>query len=257
MSNETKFTPFMIFATQRTGSNWLMSMLDHHPAIASYDELLDGDGSDWGRQDLEFFKPYCAHHRRRDYRLGRARWLFRYLNVLYSPRPGMEAVGMKLMYNQLWHNASILAYIVRHRVRIVHLVRMNRLDILLSEETAEARQRYHAWQDDVVETPTVNLDPKRVISWLRILEFRVTIARCILALLPIRHFDVSYEQLRANPDLLTDILNFLEVPLQTGSPTLASSFKKLNTHRKCDLIENYAEVERALKDTRFERFLAE
>src|SRR6185312_2483293 len=94
-------TPFMIFATQRTGSNWLMGMLDNHPAIASYDELLDGDGSDWGRQDLEFFKPYCAHNRKRDRRVGRARWLFRYLNKLYSPRPGISAVGMKLMYNQL------------------------------------------------------------------------------------------------------------------------------------------------------------
>ena len=54
MNNTTKPTPFMIFATQRTGSNWLMGMLDNHQAIASYDELLDGYGSDWGRQDLEF-----------------------------------------------------------------------------------------------------------------------------------------------------------------------------------------------------------
>ncbi len=257
MNNNAQPIPFMIFATQRTGSNWLMGMLDNHPAIASYDELLDGDGSDWGRQDLEFFKPYCARHRKRDRRIGRARWLFRYLNKLYSPQPDIEAVGMKLMYNQLWHNASILIYMMRHRVRVVHLVRMNRFDILLSEETAEARQRYHAWQGDAVETPTVTLDPQKVISWLRILEYRVRIARCILKLLPIRHIEVSYEQLTAEPSLVYEVLSFIGVEAQAESPSLTSGFRKLNTDKRHDIIENYAEIERALRGTRFEHFLTE
>ncbi len=250
-------TAFMIFATQRTGSNWLMGTLDNHPSIASYDELLDGDGSDWGRQDLEFFKPYCAHHRGRDLRLGRARWLFRYLNKLYSPRAGIEAVGMKLMYNQLWHNASILIYIIWHRVRIVHLVRANRFDILLSEETAEARQRYHAWQGDDVETPAVTLDPKKVVSWLRTLEFRVWVARTIVSLLPIKHIEVSYEELTADPTLIYGVLSFLGFEDQPDPSSLTSAFRKLNTNRRSELVENYDEIERALKGTRFERFLLE
>jgi LPS sulfotransferase NodH len=257
MSDEAKSTPFMIFATQRTGSNWLMTMLDSHPAIASYDELLEGTGSDWGRPDVEFFDPYYARHRKRDHPLARARWLFRYLNKLYSPRQGTEAIGMKLMYNELWYNPLVLIYMMRRRVRVVHLVRMNHLDILLSEETARARQQFHAWKGDVIEMPTVTLDPKKVISRLKTLEYCVKIARCILALLPIKHFDVTYEDLSANPPLVYDIVAFLEVPTRPELPTLASRLMKLNTYRKPELIENYTEIERALKGTRFERFLAE
>ena len=164
---------------------------------------------------------------------------------------------MKLMYNQLWHNAAILIYIIWHRVRVVHLVRINRFDILLSEETAEARQRYHAWQGDVVDTPTVTLDPQKVISWLRILEYRVRIARFILLLLPINYVEVSYEQLRAEPSLIYEILSFIGVETQAGSPSLTSGFRKLNTDKRSAIIENYAEIERALKGTRFEHFLTE
>lgn len=257
MSSRLKPTLFVIFATQRTGSNWLMSMLDNHPSIASYNELLEDTGSDWGRQDVEFFEPYYARHCKHNYPFSRARWLFRYLNELYSPQRGTEAIGMKLMYTQLWHNPSVLIYMVRHRVRVIHLVRTNHLDILLSQETAEARQQYHAGQDEAVETPTLTLDPDKVISRLTILELGVRIARCILMLLPIKHCEVSYEQLMANPDLVSDILAFLKVRTQPESSTLVSSFRKLNTHSKPDLIENYAEIERALKGTRFERFLTE
>lgn len=257
MKSELKPTLFVIFATQRTGSNWLMSMLDHHPSIAAYDELLEGTGSDWGRQDVEFFEPYYARHRKHNYPFSRARWLFRYLNESYSPQRGTGAIGMKLMYNQLWRNPLVLIYMVRHRVRVIHLVRKNRLDILLSKETAEARQRYHAWQDEAVETSTVTLDPDNVISRLTILDLGVRIARCMLMLLPIRHCDVSYEQLMVDPSLVSDILAFLKVRNQPESFTLTSSFRKLNTHSKTDIIENYVEIERALKGTRFERFLTE
>jgi LPS sulfotransferase NodH len=164
---------------------------------------------------------------------------------------------MKLMYDQLWHNPSVLIHMMRHRVRVVHLVRVNLLDILLSEETAVARQRPHAWEGDVVETPAVTLDPKKAASWLKTLERRVKIARCMLTLLPIKHFEVSYEHLMANPSLVDDIVTFLDVSMPPNSPTLVSRFKKLNTCTKPDLIANYAEIARALRGTRFERFLDE
>lgn len=251
-------TPFVIFATQRTGSNWLMGMLDAHPAIAAYDELLlagaSGSGY-WGRTDLEFFEPYYVRHRKHDNRLARALWSFRYLNKLYSRRGGAEATGIKLMYDQLWKNPWVLIYIMRHRLRVVHLVRINLLDIILSAETARARKQFHAWEGHNVETPIVNIDPETILSTLKTIEFRVRVARWMLTLLPINRIEISYEQLMADPSLIDDIFTFLGVSVQPGSPTPASKFKKLNTTRKSDLIDNYAEVERVLRGTRFECFL--
>lgn len=258
MSGEAKSASFVIFATQRTGSSWLMDMLDAHPAIASYDELLlagaSGSGY-WGRTDLEFFEPYYIRKRKHDNFFARALWSFRYLNALYSPRQGTEAIGMKLMYEQLWKNPCVWLYMMRHRVRVVHIIRINLLDIILSLETVKARKTPHALASHAVETPAVTLDPSTLVSTLKTFEFRVRVARWLLTLLPIEHLDIAYEQLMADPSILDDAFRFLGVDIPPESPTHASRFKKLNTASKSDLIENYVEIEQVLKGTRFERFL--
>lgn len=237
-----------------------MDMLDSHPAVASYDELLapgaKGRG-EWGRTDLLFFEPYYVCHRRRNHLASRALWLFRYLDALYSPRRNTEAIGMKLMYDQLWHNPWTLIYMVRHRLRVVHLVRANLLDVIVSTEAAQARRQHHAFQGHLIETPALTLNPAKVTSMLRTLERRVKIARNLLKFLRIKHIELSYEQLLAEPRLVKDVLTFLNVDIELHPPSLASRFRKLNTAKKRDIIDNYAELVSALKGTRFERYLNE
>jgi LPS sulfotransferase NodH len=257
-TNSARPVPFVILATQRTGSNWLMSMLDAHPAVAAYDEMLlagAADGSMWGRDDLERFETYYVRLRKRDGRLARTVWSVRYLNRLYAGRPDTESVGMKLMYDQLWRNPWMWLYMIGHRFRVVHLVRANLLDVTLSVETMKARSQPHAWQGQVVEKTAVTLDPRTIVPTLRKLEFRVQTAKRLLALLPLNHLEVSYEQMMVNPILLGDIFAFLGVPAQPDTSAPISKFKKLNAASKADLIENYAEIERALRGTHFERFL--
>jgi hypothetical protein len=258
VSGKARSTSFVIFATQRTGSNWLMGMLDAHPAIACYDELLlvGGSGSGyWGRTDLEFFEPYYTRHRKHDNPFDRALWSARYLNKLYFPRKGTASIGMKLMYDQLWKNPGVWIYMIRHRVRIVHLVRDNLLDIVLSAETVKARKQPHALEGHTVETPAVMINPQALLPALKSLEFRVKVARWLLTLLPVNYLELSYEQLIASPSLLDEVFAFLDVSVPSKSPALVSRFKKLNVSRQSDLIENYAEIVRVLKGTRFERFL--
>ena len=55
----TKPTAFVVFTSPRTGSSWLIDLLDSHPRIAAYAELfLPGDRStpDYGSQDLPRFE---------------------------------------------------------------------------------------------------------------------------------------------------------------------------------------------------------
>jgi LPS sulfotransferase NodH len=258
VSQPAHSTSFMIFANQRTGSTWLMDMLDMHPAVASYDELLRAGASGrgkWGRTDQQFFEPYYTGHHRNSKYTPRALWLYRYLDQFYSPRRGTEAIGMKLMYDQLRDNPWTLTYMVRHRIRVVHLVRTNLLDVIISAEAAEARQQYHAWQSDPVEVPVLTLNPATVTSRLAALERVDKVARSMLTVLRIKHIEISYEQLMADSFHVSDVLTFLDVNTQPGSKSLDSRFKKLNTARKRDMIDNYAEVMSALEGTRFERFL--
>ncbi len=162
---------------------------------------------------------------------------------------------MKLMYDQLWRNPSVWLYMMRYRVRIIHLVRTNLLDIIVSVEAVKARKQPHALEGHAVETSAVTLDSATLTSTLKTLEFRLKVARWLLTRLPINHFEVSYEHLMANPSLVHDIFTFLDVDMQPASPRRQSRFRKLNTSSKRDLIANYTEVDRVLKGTRFECFL--
>jgi hypothetical protein len=235
-----------------------MDLLDAEPTIACYDELFlagaTGNGY-WGRTDREFFEPYYKRHRRRDNPYARAILAFRYLDSLYAPRENTEAIGMKLMYEQVWKNPLLWAYMIRRQVRVVHMVRRNLLDIVVSEETARARDRFHAFEGQVVDTPSVTLDPRHVVSMLTTLERRVRIAHLLVALLPLPHFETSYERLRTNPSCVDEIMSFLGVPVRQSRDIAVSRFKKLNTSKKSELIDNYAEIQLALTATRFQRFL--
>jgi LPS sulfotransferase NodH len=247
-------TRFVVLATQRTGSTWLVEMLESHPGIAAYEELFLPHGArrtTWGG-DSEFFDSYYARRARRQWPLARVLWSLRYLEEVYSS-PSMEAVGLKLMYGQLQAYPWLLAYIALRRVRVVHLVRTNLLDVILSRKTAEARRQYHAQASDSVDHVAVHLQTEQLVSQLESLQRSVDTIRRLLRLLPAPCLEVSYEHLTVGQTALDDVLQFLNV---TPKP-LSSRLTKLNRDAKPSLIANYQEVEDALRGTRFECFLLE
>lgn len=255
-SSAAHVTRFVVLATQRTGSTWLTDMLDSHPAIAAYEELfLQAKAHDrtWGRTDWEFFHAYYARHAVRRWPLASVFWSVRYLEELYAPRPGAEAVGLKLMYSQLRAYPWLLPYIALRRVRVVHLVRTNLLDLLLSLKTAEVRRQYHALASDVVDRSAVSLPANQIVSQLESLQRSIDRVRLLLRFLPARSIEISYEELAIGHGALDDVVRFLNVAPQR----LSSRLTKLNQDTKRALIANYDEVECVLRGTRFERFLVE
>jgi LPS sulfotransferase NodH len=246
----------VILATQRTGSTWLTDMLDSHPEIESYEELFlpaEDHHRTWGRPDREFFHEYYARQAGRRGRLARTAHAVRYLEELYAPRPETRAVGMKLMYSQLKADPWLLAYIVSRRVRVLHLVRTNLLDVIVSAETAKARSQYHAVESDAVEQPAVHLRPEQLLPELEVLQRSVDKIRLLLRVLPVPSIEISYEELTRDGSAVYPVLRLLRVEPRP----LDSRFVKLNRRPRQRLIANFDEVERALRSTRFEGFLAE
>jgi hypothetical protein len=231
-------------------------MLDSHPAISSYEELFlpaHQDPRTWGRADQEFFHNYYARHASRRFpsSLHETFWALRYLEDLNSPRPSIDAVGMKLMYSQLKDHPWLLAYMVVRRVRILHLVRTNLLDVILSRETARARGQFHALTSDVVAPTAVTLPAEDLVSELECLQRRIDRIRLLLRLLPAPSIELSYEELTRDETAFGPVFAFLGLEPHP----LTSRFAKLNRKPKTALIANYAEVEGVLNGTRFERLL--
>src|SRR5688572_14677903 len=95
-------TPFVLLSTQRSGSTWVVDMLNSHPAIAAYSELFleGGRGTpSWGGgKDIVFWHTYIESKRAQADGDQTTDLLYEYLDDLYRPRAALRAIGFKLMY---------------------------------------------------------------------------------------------------------------------------------------------------------------
>ena len=237
-------TPFIVFASPRSGSSWLVDLLDSHPRIAAYAELfLPGDRTtpDYGRKDLPRFEATVTPR----FRVSLVPARLSYLRRLYGARPDIDAVGFKLMYRHPEVHRGLLPYLAARRTRVVHLVRENALEQVVSWETSVARGRFRAHVGEEVSTSAIAIDPGALLARLDKLQRDVARARRTLARWRLPTLDLSYERLRESPGAeLARVAGFLEVEPRDWEPR--SSLLRLNPASVRDLIENINEVEPAL-----------
>lgn len=243
--------PFVLLSRQRSGSTWLMDLLDSHPAMRVYDELFHAGGHGHPRvgrnRDILCWKSYAALHRPGS-RLEKLRLYFQYLDrEVYSQNTWVA--GFKLMYNQAATELAVLAYLSLHNVSILHLIRRNFLDAVLSEETLAARGVFHAEVGARLRQLRVELDTCTLLDRLEEREAEVHNATRFFAAAGLPYHEVFYE------DLLTDlhqairpVLRFLHV---REDAHLTSSLAKINPTDHRQLLSNYEQVRTTLAGTRF------
>lgn len=238
---------FVVFTTNRSGSTWLMSTLGSYPHVAAHGELfLPRVRATEGSWDAEFSGPRYVETPFAG-RAVRPFSVFSYLADLYGA-PG--AVGFKLMYAQLGQYPEIMAYFVRHRVRVVHLVRRNHLDVLLSYAVkAKIGQAHLLAGQTAPDDLRVELDTSNLMRQITKLQRKQNAARMTLKLSGLPHQEVSYEELVLDSTRFRPLLDFLSI--ENGAPAPRSTMTKIRkgTHR--DVIRNYDEVKRLLAHSKF------
>jgi len=173
--------------------------------------------------------------------------VFSYLNALYST-PGR--VGFKLMYAQLGSYPEILAYLIRHRLRVVHLVRRKHLDVVLSYKVKAKIGRAHLLSgqsapDDI----RVELDTKNLVRQLKWLQKKQNIARKLLSWCRLPHLEVAYEDLLRDQAHFRLILDFLSINSTENVPQ--STVVKIRKAGHRDVISNYDQVKEVLANSKF------
>ena len=137
-------TRFVLLASQRTGSTWVIDTLNGHPEVTAYSELFLHGGVGYpkygGAKDLPFYESFVGADAAED--LGSDR-LERYLERVFRDRSNATAIGFKLMYGQATAYPGVRSYLRRHEVRVVHLVRHNLLDVVVSMNAALSRCPSH------------------------------------------------------------------------------------------------------------------
>jgi LPS sulfotransferase NodH len=251
----TRPTPFVILTTQRTGSTWLVTLLDSHPRVATYGELfLDAESRrpPFGAAGLErfaYFRGASGLRARRPLRT------FAYLDQLFAGTDGTAAVGFKLMYSQLRRYPEIALYLCARRVRVIHLVRTNLLDMLISRAAMNARRVAHVTRDHQgVEALQVTLNERSLYGHMRALDAQVGTFRRVLRALRIPHVEVSYEQLVAGGSSLTSVVRWLGLP-DADASSLTSQIVKPNGDGSSRLVRNYDAVSKRLQRTKYASFV--
>jgi len=248
-------TRFVILTKSRSGSKWLVELLDSHEHIEAHGELFAGPGAarDYGSSGVPYFDTYLANVRLRRV-CPHVYHRVSYLSKLYASRTDAAAVGFKLMHG---HAArGLFEYFALRRVRVVHLIRANVFDAVLSYEVAKARGLFGVRRGDIVPPVKVTLDPEGLRRRLEEHEFAITLAHSWILQYHLPWLDVFYEELVARrEETLERILGFLGVdPHLEG---LNSSFVPVDDVPRVDVLENLDDVRGALAGTRFEWMLAD
>ena len=236
---------FVVLTSARTGSSWLIDLLNRQPSVEAHGELFLDRGrmtpAIAGRDDYRRFIEVHGTPR-----LTRIPRVFAYLNALYRTK---EAVGFKLMYSQLRKFPELLAYLAIRRVSIVHLTRLNLVDIVVSEELARVTGVSHVRSGVTSTVPTVHLNPTILRERLHQLSERPGQVRRLIRCTACPCIEVTYEALLNGEEEFLRTLEFLGVSDPTVHVVSSLAKRGLRSHR--DAITNYDEVKQILESTPF------
>ncbi len=238
---------FVLVSTQRSGSTWVVDMLNSHPDVIAYEELFlkySLGMTQYGAQTLTW-QPYWMSRRKRASSALKPLYVFKYLDTQVYKRSASRvgSVGFKVMYVQLFRQYPyLMAYFLCKHISIIHLIRENYLDVYLSRQAAKFRGLAHSFE----EVPPVRfvVDPVHLVSSVRNHAQAVSLARSFLSKLPLPYLEITYEQLSQGQSNFDPILEFLGC--ETGVP-LRSGLKKLNRQPPHDMIVNFQEVKEVLE----------
>jgi len=235
---------YVVITSSRTGSTWLIDMLNKAPGVASYGELFLARGRRAPAIATRADYPrFCESQLSRSFRRPLSVWA--YLDELFKRQ---QPAGFKLMYSQSRTFPEVIAYCAFRRIRILHLVRQNILDVIISDEVARATGLSHQAGENR-ESSMVYLDPGTLVPRLRARDRSVKQARWALRLSTCRCLEVVYEKLIGDAAEFTRIAKFLGIDADLASAR--SQLSKRGREEHSNAIINYDEIRRLLSDTRF------
>lgn len=229
---------FVILCLGRTGSTHLQSLLDSHPDIRCYGELFTDVDLATGHGEARAQTFIGSGHESPD----------EYLSEL-TAGVDARAVGFKLPNNSLRAFPRADSVFAHPDLKVVRLSRRNLLALLVSRRMLAATgvpQSTHGSYGDA----RVHIEPQRCLTAFRHMEADERRLDELAAGHEI--FRLTYEELVAGRRL-EDLQRFLGVEPQP----LRSWFSQLRTRPLSETIENWDELDAALRGTRYEAFLTE
>lgn len=242
---------FLVLSHARSGSTWLINTLNNIPGVTCYGEMFLGQETMYQDNETRFPRFLLW---RKGKRGTRPFLTMQYLDHMFSGLSGEELIGFKLMYPHLKKYPEILFHMLVSRPRVIHLIRRNSFESVISSLVAKHRGKHHFRENESLpEEQAIRIDPKLLIRKIGSFEQKTLTSRRLLKLMRFNYIEVHYE------DLATDILNFrpvwdfLKVNFDESPPVW--QLKKSRKKKPAEAIVNFPEVEEALIRAGYEHFL--
>jgi LPS sulfotransferase NodH len=234
---------FVVLAAPRTGSNWLCSMLDSHPAVLCHHELFNPAGIhaalSWrgGAVDLDAALGTMEE---------RDRAPLAFLERVWSQSCGCRAVGFKLNRGQ--NETAFAAALADPGIWKIVLRRDNRLKTFVSERIAACTGLWESYPDSPQSDGQVRIrvdlgELRRHIDENRAYYDSLTAELAGQDVLAVR-----YEDLVTSSDAWRPVFDFLAV----GVAELHAETRKQNATDLREILLNFDEVAAALRGTELE-----
>lgn len=255
---------FLLLAAFRSGSTWLVDILNHIEGVDAFGELFAVPQTRAGTEALtkaeslkttryleQTIRAYPLYYDEVPGRKIRPFSTFSYLDRFYAQR---GKTGFKLMYTQLAHHPEIWAFVRLKGVKVLHLVRSNHLDVIISREMRKATKTTHRVIEAEEIRPTqVTLETGSLVKRMKSLQRNIDLARQLIRISGVGALEIRYEDLVHNADCFAPIWPFLQINATNSPPQ--SKLVKLVRASYAQSIANYDEVRSTLQGTEFARLL--
>jgi len=250
LSADRSYTKFIILTRSRSGSNFLVDLLNSHGDIVCFNELFSRSGQTlWGL-------PGYGH------RVAKSSSVARLKNAdpvrfiehhVYRSHPRhVTAVGFKLLYNQahkgtgeqLWQYLREL-----EDVKVIHLKRKNLLNVLVSKKKADADGVWVSRDNTAVHTSQSPLEVSHeecmaLFNWTREQQNK---------------YDAYFERQEkldlVYEDLLSDtetVMNAVQDFLGVDKRKLTAQIRKQSNRPLSEVIANYTQLKTSFAGTEWE-----
>ena len=230
---EPMAVPFVILFDGRTGSTYLVDLLDSHPAISCVGERVGWIGQRGGSspEQLDVAGALLG--------LGETR----------PPGSAPRAVGFKVKLRDVIDHDAFRGMLEDHGVRIIRMVRHNQVKAAISTILAgDLRRRTGAWnvRDEADRVPRCVVDPAELDRILAKRQEREEDLSRFVRSVSVPTLDIAYEDLLLDAGgTLARVQHFLGVEPEP----LRSAVKKATSDDLEDVVLNLDDLRERYRDT--------
>jgi LPS sulfotransferase NodH len=244
---------FVVLMNARSGSTWLITLLNGQPGVAAYEELLMPHPVNPKYAWLAADAPDRFIVRRPKLPGPRPRKLNRYLAEVEAFRPGALSCGFKVNAVQFRGTPELLPILALRGYRLVVLVRNNVFESSVSQIAMRLGGDAHG-REAAGDAPAMEVDPAEVVTRIHRRLRWIGAIRSVRRFWPWPSVEVAYEALVADQaDALAPVLRAIGID---AAPVPVESPLKRRIARPYDeAIANYPAVAAAVEAAGLGRYL--